>query len=257
MGIPFQAPAPNPDIRARVRVQPRAVHRSAGRCRAARCGGIRRSWCWACSAACATRRSWSHTRPRTSCSAPGAHTRPSASTGSADHRGWLWPYGPRMHARSEHALLHACCSHFYNLKVWQRAMPTFQTLVMAYLGCRQADCRECERADVQSLLKHKPMRSRDLFVYWRRLPLPGLVHHRSLLVNSYPAVSAQQPRLDFSFYEYPDTSRFAEVRSCTPQKDAFYRSCSSATLSCCHQASTVQGCKVSFRARLLGCRRCS
>ena len=30
-------------------------------------------------------------------------------------------------------------------------------------------------------------------------------------MNSYPAVSAQQPRLDFSYYEYPDISRFEEV----------------------------------------------
>ncbi|KAK9827963.1 hypothetical protein WJX81_002293 [Elliptochloris bilobata] len=44
-----------------------------------------------------------------------------------------------------------------------------------------------------------------------RLPLPGLVHHRSLLVNSYPAVTAEQSRLDFSYYEYPDIGRFAEV----------------------------------------------
>ena len=54
-----------------------------------------------------------------------------------------------------------------------------------------------------------------------RLPLPGLVHHRSLLVNSYPAVSATQPRLDFSFYEYPDISRFAEARSSTHYSDSF------------------------------------
>ena len=54
-----------------------------------------------------------------------------------------------------------------------------------------------------------------------RLLLPGLVHHRSLLVNSYPAVSATQPRLDFSFYEYPDISRFAEARSPAPQADRF------------------------------------
>ena len=45
----------------------------------------------------------------------------------------------------------------------------------------------------------------------RRLPSPSLVHHRSLLVNSYPAVSAAQPRLDFSYYEYPDIARFEEV----------------------------------------------
>ena len=41
--------------------------------------------------------------------------------------------------------------------------------------------------------------------------LPDIYHHRSILVNSYPAVSAQQPRLDFSYYEYPDISRFEEV----------------------------------------------
>ncbi|KAK9840823.1 hypothetical protein WJX81_007418 [Elliptochloris bilobata] len=44
-----------------------------------------------------------------------------------------------------------------------------------------------------------------------RFPLPGLVHHRSLLVNSYPAVTEQQPRLAFSFYEYPGINRFEEI----------------------------------------------
>lgn len=42
--------------------------------------------------------------------------------------------------------------------------------------------------------------------------LPDIYHHRSILVNSYPAVCVQQPRLDFSYYEYPDISRFEEVR---------------------------------------------
>ena len=49
----------------------------------------------------------------------------------------------------------------------------------------------------------------------RRLPLPDMLHHRSLLVNSYPPVTASQPRLDFSYYEYPDISRFVEVRLAT------------------------------------------
>ena len=40
-------------------------------------------------------------------------------------------------------------------------------------------------------------------------------------MNSYPAVSAQQPRLDFSYYEYPDISRFEEVcLSSTPSLTA-------------------------------------
>lgn len=38
------------------------------------------------------------------------------------------------------------------------------------------------------------------------------MHHRSLLVNCYPAVSATQRRLDFSYYEYPDISHFVEAR---------------------------------------------
>lgn len=58
-----------------------------------------------------------------------------------------------------------------------------------------------------------------------RLPLPDMLHHRSLLVNSYPPVTAGQPRLDFSYYEYPDISRFVEVRlatrGCTPLQRIF------------------------------------
>jgi hypothetical protein len=46
----------------------------------------------------------------------------------------------------------------------------------------------------------------------RRLPLPDFIHHRSLLVNCYPAVGKAQPRLDFSYYEYPDVGRFVEAR---------------------------------------------
>ncbi len=46
----------------------------------------------------------------------------------------------------------------------------------------------------------------------RRLPLPDFIHHRSLLVNCYPAVGAAQPRLDFSYYEYPDVGHFVEAR---------------------------------------------
>ncbi|GBF89539.1 hypothetical protein Rsub_02257 [Raphidocelis subcapitata] len=42
-------------------------------------------------------------------------------------------------------------------------------------------------------------------------PFFPAVHFRRALVNHYPAVSATEPRLDFSYYEHRDFSRFVEV----------------------------------------------